>query len=182
MFVFDAESSHIAKVEISVTGVHKFNQFYVSDRLYQGIPGLVSCRLLDNDDNDSDSDDSRIELKYDSRKLSRFELLSIMYSLGYSAQIDPDEKNFKSALVVVQIRIDGMHCNSCVSNICATIQDLPGAIDIKLTFEEKIATITYDSRSLNLVHIVNEIEKLGFKAATAHGDHEIGLHFPQYRY
>lgn len=178
MFVFDAESPHITRVEIILTGVHKFNQFYVSDRLYQGIPGLVSCRFLDDDDND----DSRIELKYDSRNLSRFELLSIMHSLGYSAQIDPSEKNLKSSVVVVQIRIDGMHCNSCVSNICATIEDLPGAIDIKLTFEEKIATITYDSRSLNLVHIVNEIEKLGFKTAIAHGHNEIGLYFLQYRY
>ncbi|CAF2637814.1 unnamed protein product [Rotaria sp. Silwood2] len=171
MFVFDAEAPHITRIEILLTGVHRLNHHYVSDRLYQGIQGLVSCRFMDIDDND----DSCIELKYDSRNLSRFELLSIMYSLGYSAQIDSNDTSLKSGIVVVQIRIEGMHCNSCVSNICATIGDLPGAIDIKLTFEEKIAVVTYDSRILSLAHIVTEIEKLGFKAAVSTDHYEIGL-------
>ncbi|CAF3090966.1 unnamed protein product [Rotaria sp. Silwood2] len=169
MFVFDAEAPHITRIEILLTGVHRLNHHYVSDRLYQGIQGLVSCRFMDIDDND----DSCIELKYDSRNLSRFELLSIMYSLGYSAQIDSNDTSLKSGIVVVQIRIEGMHCNSCVSNICATIGDLPGAIDIKLTFEEKIAVVTYDSRILSLAHIVTEIEKLGFKAAVSTDHYEI---------
>ncbi|CAF4739502.1 unnamed protein product [Rotaria sp. Silwood1] len=169
MFVFDAEAPHITRTEILLAGVHRLNHHYVSDRLYQGIQGLVSCRFMDIDD----SDDSRIELKYDSRNLSRFELLSIMHSLGYSAQIDSNETSLKAGIVVVQIRIEGMHCNSCVSNICATIEDLPGTIDIKLTFEEKIATVTYDSRILSLAHIVTEIEKLGFKAAVSADHYEI---------
>ncbi|CAF3611184.1 unnamed protein product [Rotaria sp. Silwood1] len=169
MFVFDAEAPHITRIEILLTGVHRLNHHYVSDRLYQGIQGLVSCRFMDIDD----SDDSHIELKYDSRNLSRFELLSIMHSLGYSAQIDSNETSLKAGIVVVQIRIEGMHCNSCVSNICATIEDLPGTIDIKLTFEEKIATVTYDSRILSLAHIVTEIEKLGFKAAVSTDHYEI---------
>lgn len=170
MFVSDAEGSHLARIEVRLHGIHKLNYQYVTDRLYESIQALVSCRFLDIDDND----DSRIELKYDSRNLSRFELLSIMHSLGYSAQIESDETNFASGIVIVQIRIEGMHCNSCVSNICTTIEDLPGALDIKLTFQESIATVTYDSRILNLTNIVSEIEKLGFKAVISTDQHRIG--------
>ncbi|CAF3480183.1 unnamed protein product, partial [Rotaria socialis] len=169
MYACDAESSHVSCIEILLIGVHKLNYHYVSDRLYQAIQGLVSCRFLNDDD---DNDDSRVELKYDSRKLSRFELLSMMHSLGYSAQIDQNESNFGSGMVVVHIRIEGMHCNSCVSNICTTIEDLPGTLDIKLTFQESIATVTYDSRNLSLTQIVTEIEKLGFKAAIITDQHE----------
>lgn len=170
MFVCDAEGSHLTRIEVLLHGIHKLNYQYVTDRLYESIQALVSCRFLDIDDND----DSRIELKYDSRNLSRFELLSIMHSLGYSAQIESDETNFASGIVIVQIRIEGMHCNSCVSNICTTIEDLPGALDIKLTFQESIATVTYDSRILNLTNIVSEIEKLGFKAVISTDQHRIG--------
>jgi copper chaperone CopZ len=63
----------------------------------------------------------------------------------------------------VQMQIEGMHCNSCVSNICGIIEDLPGTFDIQLTFEEKIATIAYNSRVLKIADIITEIEKLGFK-------------------
>ena len=58
-----------------------------------------------------------------------------------------------------------MHCNSCVSNICGAVLDLPGAIDIQLTFRDKLATIIYDPRILELDDIINEIEKLGFQVA-----------------
>lgn len=174
MFVFDADAPHVVRIEILLNGVHRLNHDYVSDRFYQAIEGLISCRFMDVNDND---DDSRIELLYDSRSLTRFELLSIMHNLGYSVEIDPNRTDFKSSIVVVQMRIEGMHCNSCVSNICATVEDLPGAIDIKLTFEEKIATVTYDSQTLSLAHIVAEIGKLGFKVAMNSDQGETGLIF-----
>ena len=121
-----------------------------------------------------DSDDSRLELLYDSRSLSRFELFSVMQSLGYHVQLDPSEEDTSSEMASAQIRIEGMHCNSCVSNICATVENLPGALDIKLTFEDKVATVIYNTRILSLDHIFDAIEKLGFKAAVANSPYETG--------
>jgi copper chaperone CopZ len=170
MAVSDAEGAHISRIRILLNGEHRFNRHYISDRFYQEIDGLVSCRFMDNDD----SDDSRMELLYDSRSLTRFELFSAMQSLGYLVQLDPSEKDVGSEFSNVAIRIEGMHCNSCVSNICATVGDLPGAIDIKLTFEDKVATVVYDMGTLNLDQIINEIEKLGFKAAVANSSDQTG--------
>lgn len=170
MPVFDAEGSHISRIRILLNGEHRFNRHYISDRFYQEIDGLISCRFMDN----NDSDHSRMELLYDSRSLSRFELFSMMQSLGYLVQLDPSEKDSESKFGTVDIRIEGMHCNSCVSNICATVGDLPGAIDIKLTFEDKVATVIYDTGTLSLDHMINEIEKLGFKAAVANSPDQTG--------
>jgi copper chaperone CopZ len=160
MAVSDAEGPHVSRIHVILNGVHKSNRDYVSDRLCQEIDGLLSCRFIDSDDN-------RIELLFDSRRFSRFELLLAMQSFGYPAQLDFTETEAESGIATVQMRIEGMHCNSCVSNICAAVEDLPGAVDIKLTFEDKVATVIYDSRILNIDHIVTEIEKLGFKVAIA---------------
>lgn len=173
MFVSNAKASHVARIELILNGVHNLNQDYVSDRLCQAIPDIISCRFMNVDTGDT----SRVELLYDSRNLTRFELLSAMYNLGYSAEIDPNQTGSQSEAVVVQMRIEGMHCNSCVSNICAAIEDLPGAIDIKLKFEEKIATVIYDSHILSLAQIVTEIVKLGFKVAMADDQNRAGLYY-----
>ena len=57
-----------------------------------------------------------------------------------------------------------MHCNSCVSNICGAVEDLPGTFDIQLTYEGKVATIDYNPQVVQVADITKEIEELGFKA------------------
>jgi copper chaperone CopZ len=179
MPVYHAHGRHIARIRIIINGVHALNRSYVIDRFYQEIAGLVSCRFVfntNNNNDDDDDDESRMELLYDARGLTRFELFSAMQRHGYAVHTDPDDEDVQSGLVRVQIRIEGMHCNSCVSNVCATVGELPGIVDIKLTFEEKLAAIVYDARIVQLELILREINGLGFKGAVAVSSHNEGSH------
>jgi copper chaperone len=63
--------------------------------------------------------------------------------------------------MAVQLRIHGMHCNSCVLNVCGAMEDLQGVINTDLTLQNGIATITYNEHVVQLDHIIAEIKKLG---------------------
>ena len=145
-------------IHILIGGIHEANHDYIAQRLEEHIDGLVSCRFLDKEN-------SLAEISYDSNQLDRFTLLSSIQRLGHPVQM------FNSESVQAQLRIEGMHCNSCVVNICDAVRDLPGAIDIQLTFLDKLATVTYDPSILRLENIINEIEKLSFQVAVSSSPH-----------
>ncbi|CAF1382482.1 unnamed protein product [Rotaria sordida] len=68
--------------------------------------------------------DQQTEISFDANKVDQYALLSIIQRLGHSV------KSINSKSVRAQLRMEGMHCNSCVSNICGAVLDLPGAINI----------------------------------------------------
>ncbi|CAF0725371.1 unnamed protein product [Rotaria sordida] len=158
MAVYDAHGPHISQIEVQLAGVYEANHDYVSNRLYHGIDGLLSCYFVDDD---------QAKLLFDTRRLDRFALLSAIQRLGYAAQPIASDSQANIETAQVEIRIEGMHCNSCVSNICDTVENLPGAFDIHLTFQDKLATIIYDPSILKIDDIITEIEKLGFQTAIA---------------
>lgn len=155
MSLTPVEVSHTSTVQLLLGGVHEANREYVSKRLSEHIDGLISCRFLD--------DNNLTEISYDTGQVDQFTLFSGIQRLGYSVQM------MNSESVQAQLRIEGMHCNSCVSNICDAVRDLPGALDIQLTFLDKLATITYDPCILQLDDIISEIEKHNFKVAVSNG-------------
>ncbi|CAF1246474.1 unnamed protein product [Adineta ricciae] len=145
------DTANPAYIEIFLGGVHESNHEYICKRLCERIDGLVSCRFVD--------DNNRVELSYDTNVLDRYALLTAIQRLGHPVQ------SVNSESIQCQLRIEGMHCNSCVSNICGAVLDLPGALDIQLTFLDKLATIVYDPSILKLNDIIDEIEKLSFQVA-----------------
>ncbi|CAF1413151.1 unnamed protein product, partial [Rotaria sordida] len=147
------EESHISHIRVLLGEVHEANHEYVSKRLCERIDGLISCKFID--------DNNQAEISFDTNELDQYTLLSAIQRLGHSVQ------SINSESVQAQLRIEGMHCNSCVSNICGAVLDLPGAIDIQLTFLDKLATIIYDPNILKLDDIIAEIEKLSFQVAVS---------------
>ncbi|CAF3380861.1 unnamed protein product [Rotaria sp. Silwood1] len=152
-----AEESHISHIRILLGGVHEANHEYVSKRLCEHIDGLISCKFID--------DNNQAEISFDTNELDQYTLLSAIQRLGHPV------KSINSDSVQAQLRIEGMHCNSCVSNICGAVLDLPGAIDVQLTFLDKLATIIYDPNILKLDEIIAEIEKLSFQVAISSAPH-----------
>jgi copper chaperone CopZ len=142
---------HESHIRVFLGGVHEDNREYISKRLCEHIDGLISCQFID--------DNNQVEIAFNTNELDQFTLLSAVQRLGHPVQLVDSET------VQAELRIEGMHCNSCVSNICGAILDLPGAIDIQLTFLDKLATITYDPCILQLDDIIAEIEKLSFQVA-----------------
>ena len=144
-------SSNLSRIRLLLGGVHENNRDYVSQRLCDNIDGVVSCQFVD--------ENNFFEILFDPDQVDQFTLLTGIQRLGHPVQM------FNSESVTAQLRIEGMHCNSCVSNICSTVLDLPGVIDIHLTFLDKLATVTYDASIILLEDIVSEIEKLDFQVA-----------------
>jgi Cu+-exporting ATPase len=151
MSLTTAEGSDTTRLRVILGGIHEANHEYVSERLCEHIDGLLSCQFID--------DNNQAELFFNTNHLDQFTLLSAIQRLGYPVQM------ISPKTVQAELRIGGMHCNSCVSNICSTVLDLPGAIDIQLTFLDKLATVTYDPSILQLDDIITEIEKLSFQVA-----------------
>ena len=156
MSIIEAEGPYICCIQVLLGGVHEANRDYISERLCDNINGLIWCHFLNDDD-----DDAHAEIIFDSRQLNEFTLLTAIQRLGHPIEL------INTETVQAQLRIDGMHCTSCVSNICGTVLDLPGVIDIQLTLLDRLATVIYNPHALQLDIIINEIEKLGFKVAVA---------------
>ena len=153
MSASSADQHDLSRIRILIGEVHEANRDYVSSRLCENIDGLLSCEFVD--------ENKLAELTFDEARIDQFTLMSAIQRLGHSVQM------LESDSAQVQLRIDGMHCNSCVSNISSAVLDLPGAMDIELTFRDKLATITFDPSVLPLDRIIDEIEKLNFQVAIA---------------
>ena len=72
--------------------------------------------------------------------------------------MEPDHQ-LKS--MIVQLRIHGMHCESCVRNICGTLEDLQGVINTDLTLQGGVATVKYNDNVVKLDQIIAEIKTAG---------------------
>ncbi|NXR14548.1 ATP7B ATPase, partial [Semnornis frantzii] len=65
-----------------------------------------------------------------------------------------------SSTAVVTVRIEGMHCKSCVRNIEGNISDLPGIQSIKVSLEHKCAVVQYSPNMITMSALQQAIESL----------------------
>ncbi|XP_009570781.1 PREDICTED: copper-transporting ATPase 2 [Fulmarus glacialis] len=65
-----------------------------------------------------------------------------------------------SGTATVAVRIEGMHCKSCVRNIEGNISDLPGIQSIKVSLEHKRAVVQYSPNLITLSALQQAIESL----------------------
>ena len=112
------------------------------------------------------NDSSHVQIAYDPTKTSAYSIYQTIHSIGYRVQAKPEN------IVRAYLRVQGMHCNSCVMNITQTVEDLPGIHHIKVSFDDQSANILFDSTIIPLTEIVQEIEKLDFQVAIAENNEE----------
>ncbi|NXV89702.1 ATP7B ATPase, partial [Calonectris borealis] len=77
-----------------------------------------------------------------------------------------------SGTATVAVRIEGMHCKSCVRNIEGNISDLPGIQSIKVSLEHKHAVVQYSPNLITLSALQQAIESLppgNFKVCLLNG-------------
>ncbi|NXA29541.1 ATP7B ATPase, partial [Ibidorhyncha struthersii] len=77
-----------------------------------------------------------------------------------------------SSTATVAVRVEGMHCKSCVRNIEGNISDLPGIQSIKVSLEHKRAVIQYSPNLITLSALQEAIESLppgNFKVCLLNG-------------
>lgn len=65
----------------------------------------------------------------------------------------------------VQLRIDGMDCGGCALSARIVLERLEGVEKAEISYEEKLAIVTYDPRKVGPERMVQELrEKLRFTA------------------
>lgn len=64
----------------------------------------------------------------------------------------------------VQIRVDGMHCQSCVQSIEGQMGELPGVSHIQVSLQDGAALIVFQPLLLTPQELRDKIEDMGFDA------------------
>ena len=64
----------------------------------------------------------------------------------------------------VDLKVEGMVCQSCVDNIEANISEKKGVKEIKVSLKEKLASVVYDPQLTNPRRVCDAIEDMGFEA------------------
>ncbi len=70
--------------------------------------------------------------------------------------------NSASALKTLQAQIGGMDCGSCAKTIEATLQQLPGIAEAKVSFATERLNVTYDGQQVNEDTIRDRVTALGY--------------------
>ena len=65
----------------------------------------------------------------------------------------------------VDIKVEGMVCQSCVDNIEENLSTKKGVKTIKVSLKDKLASVTYDPKITNPRRVADAIDDMGFEAA-----------------
>tara|TARA_R110000868_G_scaffold92136_2_gene255653 strand:+ start:268 stop:600 length:333 start_codon:yes stop_codon:yes gene_type:complete len=68
--------------------------------------------------------------------------------------------------ILVEVSIEGMSCMACVAKVKKTLSDLNGINEVKVSLENKSATLQYNPNNISLDKIKQSINKTGYKAGT----------------
>lgn len=60
--------------------------------------------------------------------------------------------------------VKGMHCTGCASGIEAMLKRVDGVTKAQVSFEDRVATVSYDPTKATSEKIIETIEKMGYKA------------------
>ena len=67
----------------------------------------------------------------------------------------------------LNMNIEGMHCGGCATGIQMVTEQLDGVSSVFVDLEGKKGTWEIDSSKITAEKIIEEIEKLGYKASVA---------------
>jgi copper chaperone CopZ len=67
---------------------------------------------------------------------------------------------------IVVIPIEGMTCASCVARVKRTLKAIDGVADVRVDLEHRSARVRYVEARVSPGHLVDSINKLGYKAGT----------------
>ena len=104
----------------------------------------------------------KLSIDYDENILNENTIKETVTKLGYEIEEIQDLKE-------VELDIDGISCQMCVSKIERKISKLEGVKSIVVNLANSRGKIVYDSEKIKLSEILHIIEKLGYKG-TKHND------------
>uniref|UniRef100_H2Z7G2 P-type Cu(+) transporter n=1 Tax=Ciona savignyi TaxID=51511 RepID=H2Z7G2_CIOSA len=85
-------------------------------------------------------------------------------AIKYGVVESPD-----AGMTKVEIAVEGMHCKSCVRKIEESVKLMRGVGAIRVSLDDKLATVLYDADKTSDVKIADKIKELSFKATLPDG-------------
>ncbi|XP_072235854.1 copper-transporting ATPase 2 [Leuresthes tenuis] len=102
--------------------------------------------------------DSLVQVDYDTSVTTTKEIALQLQTLGCGVE------------GAVQIKVDGMHCQSCVQSIEGKIGALPGVSHIQVSLQDSVALIVFQPVFVTQQELRDKIEDMGFDATLSHED------------
>lgn len=96
--------------------------------------------------------DVLVQVDYDSSATTTKEIAMQLQALGCTVE------------AAVQMKVDGMHCRSCVESIEGRIRELPGVVQIRVSLEEAKAEVMFQPLVITQQELQDQIEDMGFSA------------------
>lgn len=64
---------------------------------------------------------------------------------------------------IVSLKLSGLHCTSCATNIDLTLEDIPGVKNSSTNYAKSQSKINFDPTKTDLNSIKKTIQNLGYK-------------------
>ena len=61
-----------------------------------------------------------------------------------------------------QIKVTGMTCGGCTSNVTKALQTVKGVNNVNVSLADNIATVQYDEQSTSVEHLKSVIKQAGY--------------------
>jgi copper chaperone CopZ len=65
--------------------------------------------------------------------------------------------------MIAEFKVTGMHCNSCLSLIKMSVQELEGIADVSGDQDKGIVKVVFDEKTASVKDIVKKVEQEGYK-------------------
>ncbi|RVE75064.1 hypothetical protein OJAV_G00013030 [Oryzias javanicus] len=94
-----------------------------------------------------------VQVDYDSSATTTKEMAARLRALGCGVE------------AAAQVRVGGMHCQSCVQTIEGRVGELPGVSRVRVSLEEGVAAVVFQPLVITHQELRDAIEDMGFSAA-----------------
>lgn len=64
---------------------------------------------------------------------------------------------------VTTLKVEGMHCSSCVMNIDGVLEDMEGVYDASTSYKKSNVKVDYDSKKVSIKQLTKIIESAGYQ-------------------
>lgn len=144
----------LKEMDLPIEGMHCASCVLSLNKTFEKVEGVESV--------DADLDSNKLHLTVNPKKLPFDEIETLVKNLGFELHTDE-----------VTLKLNGMHCASCVMNVENFLIRLDGIFDVKADLTSQTAHINYDKTKVTVKDMEEVINSLGFEVLGIDGQLEI---------
>lgn len=144
----------LKEMDLPIEGMHCASCVLSLNKTFEKVEGVESV--------DADLASNKLHLTVNPKKLPFDEIETLVKNLGFELHTDE-----------ITLKLNGMHCASCVMNVKNFLIRLNGIFDVKADLTSQTARINYDKTKVTVKDMEEVINSLGFEVLGIDGQLEI---------